>query len=247
MKSITLIPLLLIAISSHVAHAGAITNGGFSSCDYSGWNKDTDGLGDISNGNDFTIDNNGSTCRAALSADYFDQAGDPFSTAVSDAWFANTLSQELDFTGNSTSSWALTIDFEVDSEETSLSPLFTPDMFAFWLNDGTGDVYDENGILDELLVERTLIDGSFQDSLTFELDSSFTNTTGWSLDLQLAIGLDQFGMPDGFGSTLYINEVSLTEVLTTATDVSEPATLAIFGLGFLGLVNRRKHCHKNNK
>ncbi len=240
MNKIKLTFLVMILITSQDAFAGPIQNGGFSSCDYSGWQKDTDGAGDISLGNDFEIDASGSNCRAAINVDYFDPAGDPFGTPISEAWFANTLSQELDLTGSADSTWELTIDFEVDSEETSLSPFFTPDLFAFWLNDGTGAVYDENGILDGLLVERTLIDGLFQDSLTFELDSSFTNSVGWALDLQLAVGLDQFGMPDGFGSTLYINEVTLTEVKAPVTDVPEPSTLAIFGLGLLGLVNRKK-------
>lgn len=220
-------------------HAGVITNGDFQTCDYSGWQKDTDGAGDISLGNDFAIDVNGSNCRAAINVDYFDVAGDPFSTPISEAWFANTLYQELDFTGSANSTWELTIGFEVGSEGTSQDPFFVADYFLFGLNDGLGNYFDENGDLG-FLVYPTDIDGSYRDSLTFELDSSFTNTTGWFLDAQLNVGVDQFGMPDGFGSTLYVNEVTLTEVLAPVTDVPEPSTLAIFSLGLLGLFNRKK-------
>lgn len=232
--SFALATLLTIA-----AHAGTITNGGFSSCDYSGWGKDTDGAGDISLGNDFEIDAQGSNCRVAINVDYFDPAGDPFGTPISEAWFANTLYQELDLAGNADSTWALTIEFEVRSEETSQDPLFVSDYFLFGLNDGLGNYYDQAGALG-FLVDPTDIDGSFTDSLTFELDNSFTNMSGWFLDAQLNVGVDLFGMPDGFGSTLYINEVTLVEVKTPAIDVPEPSTLALFALGLLGLGRRRK-------
>jgi hypothetical protein len=233
------LPLIIASIVTLNTHAGMITNGDFASCDYSGWQKDTDGAGDISFGNDFEIDASGSNCRAAINVDYFDPAGDPFGTPISEAWFANTLYQELDLSGNADSTWELTIGFEVGSEGTNQDPFFVADYFLFGLNDGLGNYFDENGDIG-FLVDPTDIDGSFRDSLTFELDSSFTNMTGWFLDAQLNVGVDQFGMPDGFGSTLYINEVTLTEVLAPVTDVPEPSTLAIFGLGLLGLVNRKK-------
>jgi hypothetical protein len=231
--------LILTSILTLNTYAGMITNGDFASCDYSGWQKDTDGAGDISFGNDFEIDASGPNCRAAINVDYFDPAGDPFGTPISEAWFANTLYQELDLTGNADSTWALTIDFAARSEGTSQDPFFVADYFLFGLNDGFGSYYDQTGALG-FLVDPTDIDGSFSNSLTFELDNAFTNTTGWFLDAQLNVGVDQFGMPDGFGSTLYINEVTLTEVLAPVTDVPEPSTLAIFGFGLLGLVNRKK-------
>jgi hypothetical protein len=238
-KFLSTTSLALATLLTFNTHAGMIINGDFSSCDYSGWQKDTDGAGDISFGNDFEIDASGSNCRAAVNVDYFDPAGDPFGTPISEAWFANTLYQELDLTGNADSTWALTIEFEVGSEGTSQDPFFVPDYFLFGLNDGLGNYHDQTGALG-FLVNPTDIDGSFRDYLTFELDSSFTNSTGWFLDAQLNVGVDQFGMPDGFGSTLYVNEVTFTEIKAPVTGVPEPSTLAIFGLGLLGLVNREK-------
>lgn len=230
---------IALILASNLTHGNLINNGDFQTCDYSGWQKDTDGAGDISLGNDFEIDVNGSNCRAAINVDYFAPAGDPFGTPISEAWFANTLYQELDLSGNADSTWELTIGFEVGSEGTSQDPFFVADYFLFGLNDGLGNYYDQTGAIG-FLVNPTDIDGAFRNTLTFELDTSFTNATGWFLDAQLNVGVDQFGMTDAFGSTLFINEVTLTEVLAPVTDVPEPSSLAIFGLGLLGLVNRRQ-------
>lgn len=230
--------LFSIAISLN-ATAGVIQNGDFSTCDYTGWQKDTDGAGDISLGNDFEIDGNPNPCRAALNVDYFDPVGDPFGSPISEAWFANTLFQELDLTGNADSTWSLTIEYEVGSEGSSQDPLFVPDYFLFGLNDGFGNYYDETGSLGFLL-SPTDIDGPYTDFLTFELDRSFTNAAGWFLDFQLNVGVDGTGWPDGYGSTLYVNDVTLTEIQAPVTDVPEPSTLAIFALGLAGLIHRKK-------
>lgn len=240
MKKMNICLLLFSAAISLNATAGMITNGDFQTCDYSGWQKDTDGAGDVSLGNDFEIDVGISNCRAAINVDYFDQAGDPFGTPVSEAWFANTLYQKLDLSGDIGSSWELTIEYEVGSEGTSQDPFFIADYFLFGLNDGLGNYYDETGALG-FLVDPTDIDGSYLDILTFELDSSFTNTTGWFLDFQLNIGWDDLtGLSDAFGSTLFVNAVYLTEIKAPTTDVPEPSTLAIFALGLAGLLNRKK-------
>ncbi|NQZ23346.1 MAG: PEP-CTERM sorting domain-containing protein [Colwellia sp.] len=240
MNRIKTIAIILALLTCQASFASVIQNGDFSSCDYSGWQKDTDGAGDVSLGNDFEIDVQVTGCRAALNVDYFDTAGDPFGTPISESWFANTLSNGLDFTGNIGSTWVLTIDFEVGSEGTSADPLFVADYFLFGLFDGVGNYYDEAGTKDSFLVDQTSIDGFYRDFLTFELDSSFTNTSDWFFDAQLNVGIDQFSMPDGYGSTLYINEVTLTEIQAPTTDVPEPSTFAIFGLGLIGLINRRK-------
>jgi len=240
MKKKNLYLLILSAAISLNATAGMITNGDFQTCDYSGWQKDTDGFGDVSFGNDFEIDGIPTHCRAQINVDYFDPTGDPFGTPVSEAWFANTLFQELDLTGDAGSTWNLTIEYEVGSEGTSQDPFFIADYFLFGLNDGLGNYYDETGALG-FLVDPTDIDGSYRDFLTFELDSSFTNTSGWFLDFQLNVGWDDVtGFSDAFGSTLYVNEVTLTEIKAPVTDVPEPSTLAIFALGLARLVNRKK-------
>lgn len=66
------------------------------------------------------------------------------------------------------------------------------------------------------------------------LDSTtFANRTGWSLDFQLAVGVDGFGQPNGLGSAVQIGNVTLTEVFATPT----PAPLALMLLALPALAS----------
>ena len=76
--------VLLLLSAAPQAMASVITNGGFTDCSYNGWSKDTDGAGDISVLDDFTI-TSGPNCAAELLVD----AGN------TEAWFANTLFQNI--------------------------------------------------------------------------------------------------------------------------------------------------------
>jgi len=224
--------LVLLVVSLFISintFAGVIENGDFSTCDYSSWQTDTDGFS--GSANDFFINNNGSSCNAEIQVDHF-------GTVTNDAFFANTLFQALDFTGTASSTWLLSIDFAVNSEITSNDPLFIADYFMFGLNDGAGNYFNETGNTG-FLVDPTDIDGLFEQTLSVELSSSFTNTSGWFLDLQLNLGVDGFGWTDAFGSSLFINEVSLVEKLADSTPVPEPSTLLIFALGLIGLISRK--------
>lgn len=232
--------LLLTTVISLNATAGVIQNGNFQTCDYSGWQKDTDGFGDFSTGGDFYIDGSSPDCRAAIGVDHFAVIGDPLSDFVDEAWYGNTLYQELDFTADAGSTFILTIDFEVDSESDSSVSGFLADYFLFGLNDGLGNYYDENHV-QGFLIEQTGIDGNFSDSLVFEIDTSFVNESGWYLDFQLNINWDdQTLLSDGFGSTLFIDNVSLTEVKAPISSVPEPSTLSALMLGLIGLIVRKK-------
>jgi len=236
-KTAIVISILMLTSS---ASAAMITNGSFDTCDYTGWGKDTDGFGDVSLGNDFEIDGAPSSCRAAINVDYFDPVGDPFGFPISEAFFANTLFQELDFSGSVGSSFELKVGFEVDGEGQSIlnGADFIADYFLFGLNDGTGNYFDENGNLG-FLIGPTDIDGNMSEEFTFEIDTSFLNQSGWYLDFQLNLGFDnQTGFTDAFGSTLFINNVSLTEI--QAPSIPEPSTIAILALGIAALVNRKK-------
>jgi hypothetical protein len=224
MSNIKVIIIITALFFNHIALAGII-NGDFSACDYSGWQTDTDGGTGTSN--DFLINNNGGDCNAEIQADYFSPAGDPFGAPLNDVWLANTLFQGLDFTGATSSTWLLSIDYQVNSEITSNDPLFIADYFLFFLSDGSFNTFDETGGIGSLVV-KTDIDGLFTQTLTFELANSFTNTSGWSLNLELGIGADNFGWSDAFGSSLLINEVSLIEKLANVAQVPEPSTLVIF-------------------
>ncbi|MEP1448872.1 MAG: PEP-CTERM sorting domain-containing protein [Paraglaciecola sp.] len=237
MKLTTGLTLITLCIGSSNAFGGAIVNGDFSSCDYSGWQKDTDGFGDVSLGNDFGMVNNGSDCSASINVDHFDPAGDFNGTPLDEAWFGNTLYQELDFTGAADSTFSLEIDFALDSEITSNDPDFIADYFLIGLNDGLGNYYDQTGALG-FLYAPTDIDGAFSQILSFELDSSFVNQGGWFLDFQLNIGVDAQGFSDAYGSTFILNSVSLIE--NTSQSVPEPAALSLFSLGLIGLYMRKK-------
>jgi hypothetical protein len=232
--------ILVFTLAAFNTQANLVNNGDFQTCDYSGWGKDTDGYGDVSAGNDFEIATSGGNCRAQINVDHFEPAGDPFGIPVSEAFFANTLFQELDFTGSAGSSFELTIGFEVGSDAGSQDPSFIADYFLFGLNDGLGNYYDEAGNLG-FLVGPTDIDGSFRDELTFQIDSEFLNQSGWFLDFQLNIGWDdQTGLSDAFGSSLFINNVDLTEVKASVSEVPEPTSLILSTFALLLLRNNRK-------
>lgn len=227
--------LLILSLTSVYSQAAPIINGDFATCDYTGWQKDTDGFGDASSGNDFSIEANGADCSAAINVDHFDPAGDFTGLALDEVFFANTLFQELDLSAAGNSTFLLNIDFAVESEIDSTDPLYIADYFLFGLSNGSGSYFNQTGALG-FLVGPTDIDGAFSQSLSIELDNSFVNQLGWSLELQVNVGVDNFGFSDAFGSSLLINSVSLTEI----PSVSEPASAWVFSLGILGMFMRRK-------
>jgi len=238
MKLTTGLTLLAICFASSNTFGAAIVNGDFSSCDYSGWDKDTDGFGDVSLGNDFSMVNNAGGCSASINVDHFDPAGDFTGTPIDEAFFGNTLYQEIDFAGAADSTFSLEIDFAVDSEINSNDAGFIADYFLIGLNDGNGNYYDQTGGLGFLYAPSD-INGVFSQVLTFELDNSFVNQGGWFVDFQVNIGVDNLGFSDAFGSTFLLNSVSLTEN-RNLSEVPEPAALSLFSLGLLGLYLRKK-------
>lgn len=217
--------LTLACCITSQALATAIVNGDFSSCDYSGWQKDTDGFGDVSVRDDFTMVGSSPNCAASINVDY----------GNTEAFFANTLYQELDFTAAINSTFLLSMDFMVDSEFTGLDP-DTADYFTIALNDGLGNYHNEYGALG-FLVAGT-IDGAESFNLSFMLDNSFVNQTAWFLDFQLSLGADNSGFTDFVGSSLILNNVSLSEIPSRA--VPAPSSVVLLALGFVGLMLRKK-------
>jgi hypothetical protein len=239
MKIIRFITLLTCGFLAIQTNASMITNGDFATGDFNGWSKDTDGFGDISTGNDFSITGTVGDYFAVIEVDAFNPPGDFFGAPLDDVWFANTLYQELDLSGASDSTFLLSIDFSVDSEIDSSDLAFFADYFVIGLNDGSGSYFNETGAAG-FLFDPTNIDGALSYSLDFTLDNSFANQTGWFLDFQLAVGFDDFGFSDAFASTFILDSVSLTEV--QSTDVSEPGSALLFSFGLAGLfLRRRKH------
>ncbi|GAC13199.1 hypothetical protein [Aliiglaciecola lipolytica] len=229
--------LLVLAISSMNAPAAIISNGDFSSCNYNGWQKDTDGFGDVSLGNDFAIKNDAGNCAAVINVDHFDVPGDSGSFAIDEAFFANTLYQELDLSADLGSTLWLDIQFSVDSEVTSANANFVADYFLIGLNDGLGNYYDHTGALG-FLIGPSEINGAASQSVSFELDSSFANQNGWFLDFQLNVGIDDFALADAYGSSFIIDNISLKDV-NPNVDVNEPSGLWLCSLALLGLRRRR--------
>jgi len=216
-KQVALLGLFLVTAPQ--ALGSLITNGDFSNnCSFNGWEKDTDGNGDIGS-SDFNISGSPPACTADVSI------GDWSLTDAS----VNTLSQNLYFTGADNSSFLLSIDFSVDSFSTSNDASFFADVLSISLSDDPA--------FPILLLEAD-IDGYVEYNLEFILDSSYANDDFWTFDFIMA---DTF---DGSGSTLSIENVSLTEILFSTTDVPEPSSLVLFALGFAGLSARRKYANE---
>ncbi|TWX67268.1 PEP-CTERM sorting domain-containing protein [Colwellia demingiae] len=121
--------------------------------------------------------------------------------------------------------YVLTIDFNVDS--TFLDNFFDDYLSISLIN-------DDFDILELFSLNITGTD-SFYESLAISADelTSYTNQ-GWSLSFYL---YDEGGEFDENTSFVSINNVFIEEA---PTDVPEPSSLAIFALGFAGLMSRRK-------
>ena len=101
------------------ANAVILENGDFSTCDFSGWERDTDGAGNYSLGNDFSINGTAPSCEAVINVDYTD----------TEAFFGNTLFQFLDFSSAGGGPLTLSMDIEVNSELTDTDNNFVADYF----------------------------------------------------------------------------------------------------------------------
>jgi hypothetical protein len=217
-KQIALVSAILM--SAPQALGAVIVNGNFAeSCNLSGWNQDSDGT----TGNDFNLGGSNPNCTADISIGDYE---------TSDA-FSNTLSQELDLTGASDSTFLLSMNFSVNSLLTSADNDFWADILEISISDENGDHFLANGNFGDLL--NIDIDGFADFSLDFELDNLFANQSG------LFLGFTLFNEYDDFGSTFSLSKVSLKEL---PAEVPEPTSLAIFALAFAGLMTPRKHAKK---
>jgi hypothetical protein len=220
MKIIKLIALLACSFLATNTYAATITNGDFATCDFTGWQQDTD-FGAGSTSNDFEIAGGPTACAAQLNIDFADTS----------ASFYNSIFQSLDLSVVAGQGLNLSFDWSFDGEEANYDPLGR-DYWLAALGDGSGDLFGAEGQLG-LLYEGLDYDTQ---SFSVDLDSSFFNQAGWSLDFQLVAGFDI----NSLGSFLQIDNVQLNSFDLPTAAVSEPSTALLLPLALMGLYLRRK-------
>ena len=224
MKQLKFGCLLLLLGIAQLSYASVITNGSFDNCSYSGWMKDTDGFGDISTQNDFML-SAPPGCAAIVNVDSFN----------TDAWFANTLYQDINL--QSGQQYQFTAELSVNSELTSSDFGFIADYFFVAFGDGSGKYLDESGALGSVL--NADIDGAASYSIDIMLSETLSSISNLTLEFQLLIGFDQFGSDFG-GSWLQIDNVAITPS-NANMQVNAPSHALLIGLGLAGIFFVRKH------
>lgn len=209
--------VVFVLLFSVNAHSGIISNGDFQSCDFQGWQKDTDSTGDPGATGDFDINNNAGNCSAVISVDLLDGAT---------AFNANTLFTALDLT---VASGDLQLSFDWDFSGFD-DGSFLADSFFVSLSNGTGDLFGANGEIGHLIEATSIYDSG---SFSALLDASFYNQSNWTLDFTVQGGFN----PTSVSSKLNIDNVSLTSV---ATSVPEPSTIIILFMAMAGLIGQQR-------
>ncbi|MCV2884548.1 hypothetical protein OE749_07565 [Aestuariibacter sp. AA17] len=216
-----LVVIMMVVISSFArVEANMITNGDFANCQFLGWQTDTDG--NVGSDADFSMVNQNGNCAAQIRADYDD----------TDVFFANTLYQSLHFTSAPDTGFLLRMELDALSASTQSDAGFIADMFFVAINDGQGHLMDGSGNAGFLLAP-TEINGARSYDIAFWLSPLFAVSSNWYLDIQLLIGTDVNGLSDFSGSTLRIDNVSLTPF----RQISAPSCMGILLLS--GLVFAR--------
>lgn len=209
------------------AQAAPIVNGDFSN-GFNNWLIDTDG------GAGSTNDFSSSGGVARIEADFYDVAGDLFSAPINDVFFGNTLSQGLDFSGTS-APVSLSFDYMFGGEDGDAS---SGDRFSVFFSDSFGAAYGADASLG-FLIDPTSNYSSGKFSVQID-PTNFVSINNLNLSFLLEVGADSFGINNGFGSFLTIDNVSLDAV----TPVPESPTLLLFLVGGATLLSRRflKNC-----
>ncbi len=209
--------VVFVLLFSTNAHSGIISNGDFQSCDFQGWQKDTDSTGDPGATGDFSINNNVGDCSAVISVDV---------TAGATAFNANTLFTALDLT---VASGELQLSFDWDFSGFDDGSFFA-DSFFVSLSNGTGGLFGADGEIGHLIEASSIYDSG---SFSALLDASFYNQTNWTLDFTVQGGFNS----NSVSSKLNIDNVSLTSV---ATSVPEPSTIIILFMAMAGLIGQQR-------
>lgn len=225
-NTLTLSTVLSLMLCAPLAQANII-NGDFASCDFSGWQQDSDGLGSPENTTDFTIENNAGNCSAIILVD---------DGASASAMFVNTLFTELDLTASPTDTMTLSFDWAFSG--TDGDPVFG-DYFSVFLSGPDGGIFGRDG-QPGFLIEPVSSYGS--DSFSTIIDPTLYNSVGWTLEFQV---FDAFSpTDDALFSVLNIDNVQLS---TQGVDVSAPATGILMSLSLMLAYRGRRHFNGSEK
>jgi hypothetical protein len=217
MKVKELLSVVFVLLFSVNAYSDIISNGDFQSCDFQGWQKDTDGFGDPGGTGDFGINNNSGDCSAVVSVDILEGAT---------AFNANTLFTALDLTVAS-GDFQLSFDWDFSGlDDGSLSA----DNFFVSLSNGTGTLFNANGEHGHLIEPTSSYDSG---SFSVILDPSFYNQSNWTLD---------FTVQGGFNATSVSSKLNIDNVFLTSvtTQVPEPSTLIMLFIAVAGLIGQQR-------
>lgn len=212
------IAFLVVASCSNVALAEPITNGDFSA-GFDSWSTHTDGVAAT---NDFSITAGGA---ARIEADFWGVPGDDQSPPSNEAFFGNTLFQDVDFSGVAGDVFSLSFDWSFGGQGVSGDPANESFFVAF--NDGLGNTLGVDGAAGFVL-DPTQSYGS--GTFSSVLDGSFLNATGLFLDFQLDVGVNSLDLTDALGSFVEIDNVLISR---QSASVTEPSVLSILLLGGL--------------
>ena len=224
MKITSKILTLLCLLLASGAHATLLTNGAFQSCNFSGWDTYTDGVSNNVPAGDFNIINNGGNCQSEINIDFSNGAS---------AFFANTLSTDLNLTVAANTQLWLSFDWDFSGFDDGSD---SADRFFVNFIDGLGNITGADGNLG-FLIDPTSAYGA--GTFSMMLDSSLNNQSGWFLDFNLEAGFN----PDSFSSALLIDNVVLTAM---PTDVPAPPITALLLLGTAALFWRRKQTNRTD-
>ena len=210
------------------ALAVSLTNGDFATGDFTGWTRDTDG--GPGGSPDFSVVGSTGAYAARLEADYWSDPGNTTSNPRNSVLFANTLVQELDTALSPGAAMRLTFDWLFTGEDGDPA---SGDTFSVALNDGQGNLYGADGLLG-FLIDPSRLYGNGTYSAVLDR-TRFGDQANWFLEVQLGVGVDTTGQPNGYGSTVQFSNASLTQFY----DAPTPAPLALVLLGLPLLARRR--------
>lgn len=222
LKTTSKILTLLCLLLATSAQAALVTNGDFQRCDFTDWERYTDGVSHTSPSADFAIVNNAGACQGEVSIDLASGAS---------AFFANTLSTKMDFTAQSNAQLWLSFEWLFSGLDDGSD---LADVFFVNFTNNLGDITGADAS-PGFLLGSTSTYGSGTYSIM--LDNSFINQSGWYLDFNLEGGFT----PDSFSSTLLIDNVALRSV---PTNVTAPPMVALILLGATALFIRRKQSNR---